>query len=55
MGRVTADLACLAEDHTLRTPLRLQRLLRDQLGWTGYVITDEGAISFSGPGYHGYT
>lgn len=35
--------------------LHFQRLLRDQLGWTGYVITDEGAITFAGPGYHGYT
>lgn len=33
----------------------MQRLLRDQLGWPGYVISDEGAITFAGPGYHGYT
>jgi beta-glucosidase len=33
----------------------IQRLLRDQLGWGGYIITDEGSITFAGPGYHAYT
>lgn len=33
----------------------MDRLLRQQLNWSGYVISDEGAITFSGPGYHGYT
>ncbi len=34
----------------------MQRLMRDPaLGWKGYVISDEGAISFAGPGYHSYT
>ena len=34
----------------------MQRLMRDPaLGWGGYVISDEGAITFAGPGYHGYT
>jgi beta-glucosidase len=30
-------------------------LLRGQLGFTGYVISDQGAITFAGPGYHGFT
>lgn len=33
----------------------MARLLRGQLGYEGYVISDQGAISFAGPGYHGYT
>jgi hypothetical protein len=34
----------------------MQRLMRDPaLAWKGYVISDEGAISFAGPGYHSYT
>jgi len=34
----------------------MQRLMRDPaLGWSGYVISDEGAITFAGPGYHGFT
>jgi beta-glucosidase-like glycosyl hydrolase len=33
----------------------MQRLLRDQLGFKGYVISDEGSITFAGPGYHGFT
>jgi beta-glucosidase len=34
----------------------MQRLMRDPaLGWQGYVISDEGAITFMGPGYHHYT
>jgi beta-glucosidase-like glycosyl hydrolase len=36
-------------------PDLMERLLRGQLGWRGYVITDEGSITFAGPGYHGYT
>jgi beta-glucosidase len=32
----------------------LARLLRGQLGFEGFVITDEGSITFAGPGYHGY-
>ena len=39
--------SCLSPD--------MQRLLRGQLKYEGYVISDEGAISFAGPGYHGYT
>jgi beta-glucosidase len=32
------------------------QLLRDpQIGWEGYVITDEGSITFMTPGYHDYT
>ena len=34
----------------------MQRLLRDPaLGWEGYVISDEGSITFMTPGYHGFT
>jgi beta-glucosidase len=33
----------------------MERLLRGQLGYEGYVISDAGAITFAGPGYHGYT
>lgn len=33
----------------------MDRLLRQQINWTGYVISDEGAITFAGPGYHQYT
>ena len=34
----------------------MDALLRDPaLGWGGYVITDEGSITFMTPGYHGYT
>ncbi len=33
----------------------LQQLLRNQLGFQGYIISDEGAITFAGPDYHGYT
>ena len=33
----------------------LATLLRGQLRFDGYVISDEGAITFAGPGYHGYT
>ena len=34
----------------------MERLLRDpSLGWEGYVISDEGSITFTGPGYHGFT
>lgn len=33
----------------------MQSLLRDELGFEGYVISDEGAITFAGPGYHGFT
>ena len=34
----------------------MARLLRDPaLGWEGYVISDEGSISFASRGYHGYT
>lgn len=33
----------------------MQRLLRGQLNFTGFVISDEGAITFAGPGYHDYT
>ena len=32
----------------------MQRLLRSG-EWEGYVISDEGSITFAGPGYHGYT
>jgi beta-glucosidase len=32
----------------------LQRLLRTGTGWRGYIITDAGAITFMGPGYHDY-
>ena len=34
----------------------MARLLRDPaLAWEGYVISDEGSITFAGPGYHGWT
>ena len=33
----------------------MQRLLRDYTNWQGYVISDEGSITFAGPGYHGFT
>jgi beta-glucosidase len=33
----------------------MERLLRGQLAYQGYVISDEGAITYAGPGYHGYT
>jgi len=34
----------------------MARLMRDPaLGWEGYVISDEGAITFMGPGYHKFT
>lgn len=29
--------------------------LRGSLNFSGYVISDEGAITFAGPGYHDYT
>jgi beta-glucosidase-like glycosyl hydrolase len=33
----------------------MEAQLRDPaLDWQGYVITDEGSITFMGPGYHGY-
>lgn len=33
----------------------LQTYLRDELGFQGYIISDEGAVTFAGPGYHAYT
>jgi beta-glucosidase-like glycosyl hydrolase len=33
----------------------LASVLRGQLNFTGYVISDEGAITYAGPGYHEYT
>ena len=33
----------------------MDRLLRQQMNWSGYVISDEGAITFAGPGYHQFT
>ena len=33
----------------------LQSLLRDTMGFKGYIISDEGAVTFAGPGYHDFT
>jgi beta-glucosidase len=33
----------------------IQTVLRERLGWQGYIISDEGSITFAGPGYHAYT
>ena len=33
----------------------LQTMLRGRLGFAGYVISDEGSITFAGPGYHDFT
>jgi hypothetical protein len=41
--------------HTRCLHPNLQTLLRDQLGFKGYIISDAGAITFAGPDYHGYT
>lgn len=37
-------------DATLRAPPEA-----GGFGWSGSVISDEGSITFAGPGYHGYT
>ena len=36
-------------------PLQDQLLRDPKIGWQGYVITDEGSITFMTPGYHNYT